>query len=134
MNTVRTRKFISSGFSKMNFDVVSYRRSVAQLDLIKYLLVFILLTNTCFSISRMKVKVKVSRAIKRGRTIWLTYLMSVAFFCFLSSTLYPSYQQQGVTNYQTLFIMSKCIYTALVGEEMPQSSDQITWDENMHQG
>ena len=58
----------------------------------------------------------------------------VAFFCFLSSTLYPSYQQQGVTNYQTLFIMSKCIYTALVGEEMPQSSDQITWDENMHQG
>ena len=26
----------------------------------------------------------------------------VAFFCFLSSTLYPSYQQQGITNFQTL--------------------------------
>ena len=35
----------------------------------------------------------------------------VAIFCFLSSTFYPSYQQQWITNYQTLFIMSKCVYT-----------------------
>ena len=42
----------------------------------------------------------------------------VAIFCFLS-TLYPSYQQQWITHYQTLFIMSKCVYTAPLGKEMP---------------
>ena len=84
----------------------------------KHLLFFILLTiKYLLFISRMKVKVKVSRAIKRGRTIWLTYLMSFLFLSLsptsllpsFASTLYPSYQQQWITHYQTLFIMSKCV-------------------------